>query len=180
MLPDGYETAKATEILAKEGFTVLPYINPDIYVARACVDAGAAAVMPLGAPIGTNRGLRTKEMIGILIDELDLPIVVDAGIGRPSQACEAMELPGQHGHCLGRRPCTHGRRLWRGGQSRARGLAGRPRRGARPGRRGAGVLAADRLFAVMLRDRALQRCNTLAVAQAAAPCGGTSARYLRG
>ena len=92
LLPDGYETAKATEILAKEGFTVLPYINPDIYVARACVDAGAAAVMPLGAPIGTNRGLRTKEMIGILIDELDLPIVVDAGIGRPSQACEAMEM----------------------------------------------------------------------------------------
>ena len=79
-------------MLVKEGFTVLPYINPDLYVARACVDAGAAAVMPLGAPIGTNRGLRTKEMIGILIDELDVPIVVDAGIGRPSQACEAMEM----------------------------------------------------------------------------------------
>lgn len=92
LLPDGYETAKATEILAKEGFTVLPYINPDIYVARACVSAGASAVMPLGAPIGTNRGLRTKEMIAILIDELDLPIIVDAGIGRPSQACEAMEM----------------------------------------------------------------------------------------
>ena len=92
LLPDGYETAKATEILAKEGFTVLPYINPDLYVARACVNAGAAAVMPLGAPIGTNRGLRTKEMVGILIEEIDLPIVVDAGIGRPSQACEAMEM----------------------------------------------------------------------------------------
>ncbi|WP_296303266.1 thiazole synthase [uncultured Desulfovibrio sp.] len=92
LLPDGYETAKATEALVKEGFTVLPYINPDLYVARACVDAGAAAVMPLGAPIGTNRGLRTKEMIGILIDELDVPVVVDAGIGRPSQACEAMEM----------------------------------------------------------------------------------------
>ncbi|HJD96848.1 thiazole synthase [Mailhella massiliensis] len=92
LLPDGYETAKATEILAKEGFTVLPYINPDLYVARACVNAGAAAVMPLGAPIGTNRGLRTKEMIGILIEEIELPIVVDAGIGRPSQACEAMEM----------------------------------------------------------------------------------------
>ncbi len=92
LLPDGYETAKATEILAKEGFTVLPYINPDLYVARACVDAGAAAVMPLGAPIGTNRGLRTKEMIGILIEEIELPVVVDAGIGRPSQACEAMEM----------------------------------------------------------------------------------------
>ena len=92
LLPDGYETAKATEILAKDGFTVLPYINPDLYVARACANAGAAAVMPLGAPIGTNRGLRTKEMVGILIEEIDLPIVVDAGIGRPSQACEAMEM----------------------------------------------------------------------------------------
>lgn len=92
LLPDGYETVKATEILAKEGFVVLPYINPDLYVARALVDAGAAAVMPLGAPIGTNRGLRTREMIAILIDSISLPIVVDAGIGKPSQACEAMEM----------------------------------------------------------------------------------------
>ena len=92
LLPDGYETAKATEILAKDDFVVLPYINPDLYVARSLVDAGAAAVMPLGAPIGTNRGLRTKEMIGILIEEIPLPIVVDAGIGAPSQACEAMEM----------------------------------------------------------------------------------------
>lgn len=92
LLPDGYETAKATEILAKEGFVVLPYINPDLYVARACADAGAAAVMPLGAPIGTNRGLRTREMIAILLEELDLPVIVDAGIGKPSQACEAMEM----------------------------------------------------------------------------------------
>ena len=92
LLPDGYETAKATETLVKEGFVVLPYINPDLYVARACADAGAAAVMPLGAPIGTNRGLRTREMIAILIEEMDVPIVVDAGIGRPSQACEAMEM----------------------------------------------------------------------------------------
>lgn len=92
LLPDGYETAKATEILAKEGFVVLPYINPDLYVARACVSAGAACVMPLGAPIGTNRGLKTKEMIGILIEEIDVPVIVDAGIGRPSQACEAMEM----------------------------------------------------------------------------------------
>lgn len=92
LLPDGYETAKATEILAREDFVVLPYINPDLYVARACADAGAAAIMPLGAPIGTNRGLKTKEMIAILIEEMYLPIVVDAGIGRPSQACEAMEM----------------------------------------------------------------------------------------
>ena len=92
LLPDGYGTARATELLVAEGFTVLPYINPDLYVARACVDAGAAAVMPLGAPIGTNRGLQTREMIAILIEELDIPIVVDAGIGLPSQACEAMEM----------------------------------------------------------------------------------------
>lgn len=92
LLPDGYQTARATEILSNEGFVVLPYINPDLYVARDCVNAGASAVMPLGAPIGTNRGLQTKEMIAILIDEIELPIIVDAGIGRPSQACEAMEM----------------------------------------------------------------------------------------
>lgn len=92
LLPDGYQTAKATEILVKEGFVVLPYINPDLYVARDLVNAGAAAVMPLGAPIGTNRGLRTEEMIRILIDEIALPIVVDAGIGKPSEACAAMEM----------------------------------------------------------------------------------------
>ena len=92
LLPDGYETARATEILAREGFTVLPYMNPDLYVARDLVNAGAAAVMPLGAPIGTNRGLQTREMIRILIDEIRLPVVVDAGIGKPSQACEALEM----------------------------------------------------------------------------------------
>lgn len=92
LLPDGYETAKATEILAKEGFVVLPYMNPDLYVARSLVDAGAAAVMPLGAPIGTNRGLRTEEMTRILIEEIPLPVIVDAGIGKPSEACHAMEM----------------------------------------------------------------------------------------
>lgn len=92
LLPDGYETAKATEILANEGFVVLPYVNADLYVARSLVDAGAAAVMPLGAPIGTNRGLKTREMVRILIEEIDLPIIVDAGIGKPSEACEAMEM----------------------------------------------------------------------------------------
>ena len=92
LLPDGYATAKATEILAKEGFVVLPYMNPDLYVARDLVNAGAAAVMPLGAPIGSNRGLQTREMVRILIEEIPLPIIVDAGIGAPSQACEAMEM----------------------------------------------------------------------------------------
>lgn len=92
LLPDDYETIKATEILAKEGFTVLPYMYPDLNVARDLANAGAAAIMPLGAPIGTNKGLCTKEFIQILIDEIDLPVIVDAGIGRPSQACEAMEM----------------------------------------------------------------------------------------
>lgn len=92
LLPDNYETIKATEILAKEGFVVLPYMSPDLIVARNLRDAGAAAVMPLGAPIGTNKGLKTKEMIRILIDEIDLPIIVDAGLGRPSEAAEAMEM----------------------------------------------------------------------------------------
>ena len=92
LLPDNTETVKATEMLAKEGFIVLPYMYPDLYAARALVNAGAAAVMPLGAPIGSNKGLCTKEFIQILVDEIDLPIIVDAGIGRPSQACEAMEM----------------------------------------------------------------------------------------
>ena len=91
-LPDNNETIKATEILAKEGFIVLPYMYPDLYAARALADAGAAAIMPLASPIGTNKGLSTKDFIQILIDEVDLPVIVDAGIGRPSQACEAMEM----------------------------------------------------------------------------------------
>ena len=92
LLPDNYETIKATEILAKEGFVVLPYMNPDLNVARDLQNAGAAAVMPLAAPIGSNKGLATKAMIQVLIDEIDLPVIVDAGIGKPSQACEAMEM----------------------------------------------------------------------------------------
>lgn len=92
LLPDNYETVKATETLAREGFIVMPYMYPDLNVARALVGAGAASVMPLGAPIGTNKGLCTKEFIRILVAEIPLPIIVDAGIGRPSQACEAMEM----------------------------------------------------------------------------------------
>lgn len=92
LLPDNAETIRATEILAKEGFVVMPYMYPDLNVARDLVNAGAASIMPLAAPIGSNRGLATKEFIQILIDEIDLPIIVDAGIGRPSQACEAMEM----------------------------------------------------------------------------------------
>lgn len=92
LLPDNSETVKATEILAKEGFIVMPYMYPDLNTARDLVNAGAAAVMPLASPIGSNKGLATRDFIQILINEIDLPIIVDAGIGRPSQACEAMEM----------------------------------------------------------------------------------------
>ena len=92
LLPDNQETIKATEALANEGFVVLPYMYPDLNAARDLVNAGAAAVMPLASPIGSNKGLATKDFIQILIDEIELPIIVDAGIGRPSQACEAMEM----------------------------------------------------------------------------------------
>jgi len=92
LLPENAETVKAAEILAAEGFVVLPYVYPELATARALVKAGAAAVMPLGAPIGSNRGLLTREFIQILVNEIDLPIIVDAGIGKPSHACEAMEL----------------------------------------------------------------------------------------
>lgn len=92
LLPDNYETIRATELLAKEGFIVMPYMYPDLNAARDMVSAGAAAVMPLGAPIGSNKGLLTRDFIRILTEEIDVPVIVDAGIGKPSQACEAMEI----------------------------------------------------------------------------------------
>ena len=92
LLPDNQETVRATEILAKEGFIVMPYMYPDLNTARDLANAGAATIMPLASPIGSNKGLATKEFIQILIEEIDLPVIVDAGIGRPSQACEAMEM----------------------------------------------------------------------------------------
>ncbi|MDR1275877.1 MAG: thiazole synthase [Candidatus Accumulibacter sp.] len=91
LLPDNHETVRATEVLAAEGFVVMPYMYPDLNVARDLQDAGAACVMPLAAPIGSNRGLVTMDFIRILVEEIDVPVIVDAGIGRPSQACEAME-----------------------------------------------------------------------------------------
>jgi thiazole synthase len=92
LMPDNYETLRATEILAREGFIVLPYVLPDLTLAKKLEDAGAAAIMPLGAPIGTNRGLETKSLIAMLIENCQVPVVVDAGIGRPSHAAEAMEM----------------------------------------------------------------------------------------
>ncbi len=92
LLPDNAETVRATKMLADKGFVVLPYMYPELDTARALVEAGAAAVMPLAAPIGTNRGLVHKDKIQEIIDNIDLPIIVDAGIGKPSQAAEAMEM----------------------------------------------------------------------------------------
>jgi len=92
LMPDNDETLKATKILAAEGFIVLPYVMPDLTYSYKLVDAGAAAVMPLGSAIGSNRGLKMKEIIEMIIENIDIPVVVDAGIGRPSQAAEAMEL----------------------------------------------------------------------------------------
>ena len=92
LLPDNKETIKATEILAGEGFKVLPYIYPSISLCRKLVAAGAIALMPLASPSGSNKGLATRDFIKVLIREMGVPIIVDAGIGRPSQACEAMEM----------------------------------------------------------------------------------------
>ncbi|MFC1570297.1 thiazole synthase [Candidatus Omnitrophota bacterium] len=91
LLPDNEETLRATDILVKEGFTVLPYMNPDLVAARKMQDAGAAAVMPLGSPIGTNRGFRTEEIVRLMVEEMNVPVVVDAGIGTPSEAARCME-----------------------------------------------------------------------------------------
>ena len=92
LLPDPIETLKATEILVKEGFTVLPYINADPVLARRLEEAGSATVMPLGSPIGSNRGVETRGQIRIIIEQANIPVVVDAGLGAPSHAAEAMEL----------------------------------------------------------------------------------------
>jgi thiazole synthase len=92
LFPDNEETIKATKALAAEGFVVLPYMHPDLIAARRLVDAGAAAVMPLAAPIGSNRGLITLPLLEILVSELEVPVIVDAGIGRPSHAAAAMEI----------------------------------------------------------------------------------------
>lgn len=92
LLPDPIETLKAAEILVKEGFTVLPYINADPVLAKRLQDVGVAAVMPLGAPIGSNKGVVTRDMVRIIVDQATVPVVVDAGLGAPSHAAEAMEL----------------------------------------------------------------------------------------
>jgi len=92
LLPDPIETLKAAEVLVREGFVVLPYINADPVLAKRLQDVGVATVMPLGSPIGSNQGLRTRDQIRIIIEQATVPVVVDAGLGVPSHAAEAMEL----------------------------------------------------------------------------------------
>src|SRR5258705_359923 len=92
LLPDPVETLVAAEVLVKEGFTVLPYINADPVLAKRLQDVGTATVMPLGSPIGSNRGIETRGQIEIIIEQATVPVVVDAGLGAPSQAAEAMEM----------------------------------------------------------------------------------------
>lgn len=92
LLPDSVETFRAAEVLVKEGFTVLPYINADPVLARRLQDVGTATVMPLGSPIGSNRGIETRAQIEIIIEQATVPVVVDAGLGAPSQAAEAIEM----------------------------------------------------------------------------------------
>ncbi len=92
LLPDPVETLRAAEILVKEGFTVLPYIGADPILAKRLEEAGTATVMPLGSPIGSGRGLRTRDAVGIIIEQARVPVVVDAGLGVPSHAAEAMEM----------------------------------------------------------------------------------------
>jgi thiazole synthase len=92
LLPDPIETLKATEVLAKEGFHVLPYIQADPVLCKRLEEVGTAAVMPLGAPIGTNKGLKTKDLVEIIIAESRVPVIIDAGLGAPSHAAEALEM----------------------------------------------------------------------------------------
>ena len=92
LLPDNLETLKAVEILAAEDFVVLPYMSPDLSMGRRMAEAGASAIMPLGSPIGSNRGFKTREIVEIMVRQIGIPIIVDAGLGVPSDAAECMEI----------------------------------------------------------------------------------------
>ncbi|STU43453.1 thiazole biosynthesis protein ThiH [Klebsiella pneumoniae] len=130
LLPDPIETLKAAELLVREGFVVLPYCGADPVLCKRLEEVGCAAVMPLGAPIGSNQGLETKAMLEIIIEQATVPVVVDAGIGVPSHAAQALEMgagrgAGQYRHCRRRRPRGHGPRLPYGDRCRITGASGR-------------------------------------------------------
>ncbi len=130
LLPDPIETLKAAELLVREGFVVLPYCGADPVLCKRLEEVGCAAVMPLGAPIGSNQGLETKAMLEIIIEQATVPVVVDAGIGVPSHAAQALEMGADavlvnHRHCRRRRPRGHGPRLPYGDRCRITGASGR-------------------------------------------------------
>ena len=138
LLPDPVETLAAAEILVKEGFTVLPYINADPVLAKRLQDVGTATVMPLGSPIGSNRGIETRAQIEIIIEQATVPVVVDAGLGAPSQAAEAMEMGADAvlvntAIAIAAGPEPHGAGVSQSGRSRTR--SARDRFGAGDSRR---------------------------------------------
>lgn len=154
LLPDNEETIRATEELVQEGFIVLPYMNPDLRAAERLLKAGAAAVMPLAAPIGSNRGLRTKELLQIMIDEIDAPVIVDAGIGRPSEAVEAMEM-GAAAVLVNTAVATAGNPVQMAEAFRLAVQAGRAAYLAGPGRVLAGQASASSPLTGFLREEAI-------------------------
>ena len=123
LLPDSVETLKATEELVKLGFVVLPYCQADPVLCKQLEEAGAATVMPLGAPIGTNKGLQTKEFLQIIIEQAGIPVVVDAGSGGYGNGCIGM--PGKHSYRRSRQPDRNGKSLQAGSRSRTDGIRGR-------------------------------------------------------
>ena len=148
LLPDSTETLKATEELVKLGFVVLPYCQADPTLCKRLEEAGAATVMPLAAPIGTNKGLQTRDFLRIIIEQSNVPVVVDAGIGAPSHAAEAMEMgaaAGEHSHRRSRQSCRNGYRFQRSRHSRTPCL--RSRTGHTSSRPGCiGLLTTDSLL----------------------------------
>ena len=139
LLPDGEQTLEAARTLVDEGFTVLPYVQPDPVLQRKLEDAGCATVMPLASPIGSGRGLKLRHTIEIMIEQAEVPVIVDAGIGAPSQAAESMEL-GADGVlvntaiALADDPVAMARAFKLGGGGRARRPVGRAYRGVRGGK----------------------------------------------
>ena len=127
LLPDSVETLKATEELVKLGFVVLPYCQADPTLCKRLEEAGAATVMPLGAPIGTNKGLQTRDFLRIIIEQANIPVVVDAGIGAPSRGYGngRFGLPGEYSHCSGGRPRDHGGSVQAGCRGGTHGIRSR-------------------------------------------------------
>ena len=198
LLPDPIGTLEAAKLLVKDGFIVLPYIHADPVLAKHLEDAGCATVMPLGSAIGSGQGIHTAEEIRIIIEQARVPVVVDAGLGVPSDASQALEMgasgcSGEHRHSSGRGPQPHGPSVPQGSGSRAGGLCGRthPAAGLQPLpaappstflnrrllTRAMGVLPTPTLC--LVTDRAARREAALEAAVVAAVGGGVDMVQLR-